>query len=73
MPSIKGVIKGAYHASQLLFSLLWVLIYLRWSMWRAKKSFAGELIKHGVPKDIARELTASYNERNKNILKQVLP
>jgi len=42
-------------------------------MWRVKKSFAGELIKHGVPKDIAEELTASYNEQNKKILRRFLP
>ncbi len=72
MPSVKGILKSAYYIPKLLFSLLWALVYFRWSIWRAKRSFAEELTEQGIPKDIARELANMYDKQNKRLLNDLI-
>lgn len=69
------VIKGlrvVYYACKLLLSFLFYLIYLRWSIRRAKIGFKKELIRHGIPMNVARELASFYDGQNKMLLRLIL-
>jgi hypothetical protein len=50
---------------RLVSSLLLILPYFTWTTWRAKSAFKEELLKNGVPKDLADNLADSYGTGNK--------
>lgn len=72
MPSIRIVLKSSYYISKLVFSLVWALIYLKWSTWRAKRSFGRALRDQGLPRDVADELAGWYGKQNAQLLKSFL-
>jgi hypothetical protein len=65
MPSVKSWLKVGYHLGKLSVVVILALPYLRWRMWSAKRAFQSELLKSGVPVELANNLTASYNRSNK--------
>ncbi len=65
MSSVTSWLKVGYYLGKLGLVVLLALPYLRWRMWKAKRAFRAELLKSGVSRELANNLTASYNRSNK--------
>jgi len=44
----------------LLVKLVWVLLVLEWSIWRAERKFKEQIIMYGVPKGLAKRISTVY-------------
>ncbi|MEM2306922.1 MAG: hypothetical protein QXH97_05430 [Candidatus Bathyarchaeia archaeon] len=59
-----------FHVIILLIALsvkmLWVLLILEWSVWRAERSFKEQIIIYGVSKESAKRIGAVY----RNVMKK---
>ncbi len=61
-----------YHLARLSSSFILLLPSFKWKNWRAKAVFRKELIRNGIPLDLAHELTVSYDSATKNLRRLVL-
>ncbi len=67
-----SILRIVYQFGRLGVFAATLLPYLSWRTWRAKSYFRRELLKNGVPKELASSLADRYDKGNKNILKSVL-
>jgi len=52
----------------LLVRLLWILLILEWSIWRAKRRLERQLLMCGVPREPAKRISNIYHKNmNRNI------
>ncbi len=65
------IITITYHFGRVILSLAFVLPYIQWKTWKAKGAFKRELVRNGIPKELADNLTDAYNSGNKDILRSV--
>jgi hypothetical protein len=59
------VLKIWFDLVRLVSSIILILPYFTWTTWRAKSAFKQELLRSGVPKDLADNLADSYGRGNK--------
>ncbi len=67
MGTATGVVKVGFHLGKLAVMAVWVLPYLRWRIWAAKRAFKRELESNGLPDELIASLVDSYNKQNKRI------
>lgn len=65
------VIRIIYHFAKVVLSLSLVLPYFQWKTRKAKRAFKHELLRNGIPEELADNLADAYNSGNKNILRSV--
>jgi len=58
--------------ASLAVKLLWTWLTLYWRCWKIRRIFERELIKQGMPKKSARELSAQITAFKKKFLKTML-
>ncbi len=63
------VLRIGFHLGRLVLSLILILPYYEWRTWRAKSVFKEELLKNGVPKELADNLSDSYGRGNKSMVR----
>lgn len=65
------ILSMAYYIGRLILSLALIVPYLQWKTWKAKSAFKRELVRNGIPEELADNLTNTYNSGNKNLLRTV--
>lgn len=65
------VIRVLYHFAKVVFSVSLALPYFQWKTWKAKRTFKHELLRNGIPEQLANNLADAYNSGNKNILRTI--
>ncbi len=63
------VLRIGLHLGRLVSSLILIIPYYEWRTWRAKSVFKKELLKNGVPKELADNLADSYGRGNKSMVR----
>jgi hypothetical protein len=66
------VFQTSYHIGKIGLFFIAFLPYLQWKTWRAKSAFRDELLKNGVPREVAANLADSYGKENRGILGSIL-
>lgn len=69
--AVLTVIRLPYHLGRLTLFAFGILPYFQWKTWRAKSAFKNELLKNGVPGQLAADLTDIYGDASKLVLRQV--
>ncbi len=62
----------AYHVEKFGIFLITLFPYFSWKTWRAKSYFKTELLRNGIPEELAASLASSYDNGNKNLLKSAI-
>ena len=65
------IIKAGLHLIKLILNLGFLWLTLGWKVRKARKAFEKELVRGGIPKDVAKKLGRKYMSIKDEILKEI--
>ena len=69
--TVLAILNVSAHVATLLCNLFVIWLTLDWKTRKAKKAFQKELVKSGMPKEVARILAKKYSSVKDEIMKQL--
>jgi len=64
------IVKAGLHLSILVLDLVLLWLALGWNARKARKAFERELVKSGMPKEVAKRLAEKYSSVKDEVMKQ---
>ena len=68
---ISTIIKAGLHLFKLVLNLIFIWLTLGWKVRKARKTFENELVKSGMPKEVAKKLGKKYSSVKDEVMKQL--
>ena len=68
---ITTIIKAGLHFIKLILNLGFLWLTLGWNVRKARKAFEKELVKGGIPKEVAKKLGKKYASLKDEIMREI--
>jgi len=68
---ISTIIRAGLHLSRLVLSLGVIWLTLGWKVRKARKAFEKELVKGGMPSEVAKKLGKKYSSVKDEVMKEL--